>query len=97
MNKTIIAFLLALTCASTYGQQITITSPNKKLSATVRLTKDGIRYQLMRENKMVIQWSKLSLTLDGNEFSSNLTFPKPKINDVWDKYDQRIGKASHVE
>lgn len=96
--KTILAFLISCTfffpCVA--QKEIKLSSPNGKIVAFVRLDKQGLEYKVTFNQKNIMEWSRLTLQFDGQDFhpSSRL---KPSFKDSTERYSLLIGKTSKVE
>ena len=76
---------------------IKLQSPDKQLNCMVRADKEGIKYQVAYNKRVLIDYSRLTLAFkDG--FTLNNAIPlKPVYKDSIEEYDLVTGRSSHVK
>lgn len=74
-----------------------ISSPDKRLSVEIKLSETGeVIYNIAFDGKIVLEDSKLGLSMADADFSSNLTLTNvSETKTVKDEYDLLTGKQSH--
>ena len=78
-------------------RNVQLSSPDKKLSCTIEAGKNGIKYQVTFNKKVMVNYSKLSLTLtDGFKLENTIAL-KPLFKDSVEIYELLTGRSRHVE
>jgi len=90
--------LLFLTITSAFAKSdITVSSPDKKITFVLDKDASGVFYMVSYEGQLLVDKSRLSLSFkEGGEFSKNITLGKPSSKKMEESYDLVIGKSSHV-
>ncbi len=91
--------LLLLTPFLAVAQKpVTLTSPDKRLVFTLRLTEKAPVYQVTLAGRPVLEYSELQLNFaEGGTFGANLAKPSPRFREVNETYDLVVGKTKTVQ
>ena len=78
-------------------RNVQLSSPDKKLSCTIEAGRNGIKYQVTFNKKVMVNYSRLSLTLtDGFKLENTIAL-KPLFKDSVEIYELLTGRSRHVE
>lgn len=91
INSMCVALLLA---TGLRAEDYSVTSPDGKLKATVRLTDGKLSYTVSRDERIIVEESPLGLTLSAINLSEGLEVVETENGTVDDAYALPVGKRS---
>ena len=79
------------------AENITISSPDKKLEVSLFLKDNSVKYSVSYRNKVMLEESPLGLITNVSDFSKNLTFVEKKEQTIQETYFEKKIKKSKVD
>ena len=91
--------LVALLFVNTAAAQrnVVLNSPDKKIACTINAGKNGVRYKVAFNKKVVIDFSSLSLEFKDGFTLNNTNALRPLFKDSLEIYNLITGRSAHVE
>ncbi|MDB5022430.1 MAG: glycoside hydrolase [Mucilaginibacter sp.] len=95
-NRSVVFLLLISSCAFA-KENITVTSPDKKIEFGLSKDRSGLIYRVSYKGQLLIDNSRLSISFEeGGIFGKNVSLGKPALKRVEETYDLIVGKSSKV-
>lgn len=97
INKSVACVIIILITKSAIAQkQLTITSPDRKIHFTLLLSDTALQYKVDYKEQTLIDFSSLSIDMEGGHFQKSLRWNKPAYKDTTETYTLLTGKTSLV-
>ncbi len=87
-----VTFLLIIQVVACAPKKWVVTSPDKSLQLVLTNNKEGLRYQVVSGDTLIVQPSALGINVNGNLMANRLSFVKATSKVVKDQYQLLIGK-----
>ncbi len=96
MKKHLVICYLLLLTTLTFAQEKSISSPDGKLTLTVKLTDGKVSYSVQYDNNMMLEDSPLGLITNVGDFSKDLSIQSTENNTIEKEYTQDRIKQSSI-
>jgi alpha-glucosidase len=94
---SILVFTFVFINPVTAQRNVRLYSPDKKISCVITTGREGIKYQVAFNKKVLVDFSRLSLVFKDGFKLNNTTALKPLFKDSVEIYDMVTGRSGHVE
>jgi alpha-glucosidase len=95
--RFLVVFILLLSSPGLFAQKkIKLDSPNKQLSFSFQMGKEGPLYAVAFKNQHIINNSSVSLNFSEHQFTENLKIGKPLFRNGTEDYELIVGKVRSV-